>query len=203
MNLDTLDAVFYTTAFLVPGFVWSSVLSMLVPRKTHATEVRLLEFLTLSCVNHGLWSWATFLVLSSGADGQFSNWAALYAFFVLFASPVGLGLLSGYLRQRDRVAVYLDRLGFRTISPEPTAWDYYFSRSKPAFLIVRLTDGSRVYGLFGQNSIAGDSPEQRDLYLEATYQKSRSGEWELVENTGGMLIKAEQIAIIEVRKITE
>ena len=203
MTLDSFNSVLFAIAFLVPGFILSSMLAVTFRRRSRAASDLMLQYLTFSCLNHGLWSWATFLVLSSGADGQYSNWAALYAFFVLFASPVGLGLLSGYSTQRDWVAVYLDRLGFRTISPEPTAWDYYFSRSKPAFLIVRLTDGSRVYGLFGPNSIAGDSPEQRDLYLEATYHKSRSGEWELVENTGGMLIKAEQIAIIEVRKITE
>jgi hypothetical protein len=34
MNFTTFDAVFFTVGFLVPGFVWSAVLSMLVPRKS-------------------------------------------------------------------------------------------------------------------------------------------------------------------------
>ena len=58
MSIDSFEVVFFTVGFLVPGFVWSAVLSMLVPTRTAATEVRFLQFLTLSCINHGLWSWA-------------------------------------------------------------------------------------------------------------------------------------------------
>jgi len=54
--------VFFTVGFLVPGFVWSAVLSLLVPSRRAATEIRFLEFLTLSCLNHGLWSWAVFMI---------------------------------------------------------------------------------------------------------------------------------------------
>ena len=62
MSIDSFEVVFFTVGFLVPGFVWSAVLSMLVPTKTAATEVRFLEFLTLSCINHGV------VVLGAGVD---------------------------------------------------------------------------------------------------------------------------------------
>lgn len=55
ITFDTVDAALITGAFLVPGFIWSAVLSMLVPRRVRAIELRFIEFLTLSCINHALW----------------------------------------------------------------------------------------------------------------------------------------------------
>lgn len=62
---------------------------------------------------------------------------------------------------------------------------------------------SRVFGLFSSESCAGDDPQERDLYLEEQFQPTDSGEWAPVEDSGGVLIKADQIRAIEFRKLTE
>jgi Family of unknown function (DUF6338) len=84
-----------------------------------------------------------------------------------------------------------------------TAWDWYFSQKKPAWVIVTLKNGSRVYGLFGRNSFAGNDPDRRDLYLEATYRLLSNGEWAPNEDTRGILILGDQIAVIEFRYFEE
>jgi hypothetical protein len=66
-----------------------------------------------------------------------------------------------------------------------------------------LKNGSRVYGFYGEQSFAGDDPSHRDLYLEATYRLLPNGEWAPVEDTGGILVMSDQIALIEFRKIAE
>ena len=203
MALGSFEAVFFTAAFLVPGFVWSAVVSMLVPRRVRATELRVLEFLTLSCLNYGLWSWALFLIFRFDFLNRHPVWAAISLTGIIFISPVVLGLVSGRSLQRDWVARFLGRLGSRTVHLAPTAWDYQFSRGKPYWAMVRLSDGSTVYGFYGLGSFASDEPEQRDLYLEATYRLTDSGEWAPVEDTGGVLITGDQIAWIEFRKLTE
>ena len=201
MTFDSFDTVFFTLAFLVPGFIWSSVISMLVPRKSRAMQIRLLEFLTLSCVNHGIWAWAVFLLVKARAVTTHPGWTALAMFGIMFASPVILGLLSGWCRQRDRFAWFLGRLGFQTIHAIPTAWDWHFSRQQPYWVLVTLTDGSRVYGIYGKHSFAGDDPAERDLYLEAQFRPTDSGEWAPIEDTGGVLVKASQISAIEFRRV--
>lgn len=203
MTFDTFDTVFFTAGFLVPGFVWSSVLSMFVPRRTTTTEVRLLEFLALSCINHGIWAWALFLIFSTGFAHNSPVWTAGCLGGIMFVSPIALGLALGLARQKNALARLLERFGFRTIHPVPTAWDWHFGRRNPYWALVTLTNGSRVHGLFGFKSFAGDDPDQRDLYLEATFRRTNSGEWAPVEHTGGVLIKADQIASIEFHKITE
>ena len=97
MTFSSFDAVFYTAGFLVPGFVWSAVLSMLVPRRTVAGEVRFVSFLTLSSINHGLWSWALLLIFRAGLMERYPYWSAVWLFVIIFVSPVVLGLPSAWM----------------------------------------------------------------------------------------------------------
>ena len=41
------------------------------------------------------------------------------------------------------------------------------------------------------------------LYLEAQFRPLEDGQWAPVEDTGGVLIMADQIAAVEFRKLTE
>ncbi|HUG92279.1 MAG TPA: DUF6338 family protein [Planctomycetaceae bacterium] len=203
MTFNTFEAVFFTAGFLVPGFVWSAVLSMLTPPRTVETQVRVVEFLTFSCINHGLWSWALFWIFATGFVTNHPYWAGLSLFAIIFVSPVGLGLLSGVLQQRETVAGFLSWLGLRTVHPIARAWDWHFSRQKPYWVVVTLKDGSQVHGLFGTSSFAASDPRQRDLYLEAQFVPLETGDWAPQEDTAGVLIAADQIAVIEFRKVTE
>lgn len=66
-----------------------------------------------------------------------------------------------------------------------------------------MKNGSRVHGLFGTRSFAGESSEQRDVYIEAVYRIEKTGDWAPVEDSGGVLIMADEIGVIEFRKLTE
>ena len=208
MSFDSLSAVLFTAIFLVPGFVWSSVLSMLVPRSSKAVELRALEFLTLSCINHALWIWLLVPLVASEYLERHPVWTGLALILPVLVSPVALGLFTGWAFQNPRMkgllGRFLRRFGFRTIHELPTAWDYhFFTHPQPYWVIVTLCDGSRVYGLFGYNSFAGDDAAERDLYLEAVYHPTTSGEWAPIEDSGGIIVKADQVAAVEFRKLTE
>lgn len=203
MQFVSLDAVLFTAGFLIPGFIWSAVLSMIVPRRMAGDQVRFLEAFVLSCINNGLWSWALFIIFKSGFLDHHPYWSALMLGGIIFLSPIGLGLLSGYFRQRQTVSRLLGRLGFRTVHPTPTAWDWHFSRERPSWVVVTLKDGSRIHGLFGYQSFAGDDPQHRDLYLEETYRLLETGDWAPVEDSAGVLIMPDEIAAIEFRKYYE
>ena len=146
--IDSFELVFFTVGFLVPGFVWSLVLSLLAPTRSASPQVRLLEFLTLSCINHGLWSWALLPIFLNGFVGNhpvLSGWAF---FGIIFISPIILGIVSGRLLRTDLVARFVSGLGLRMIHWTPRAWDWYFSRSKPCWALVTLNNVAHVYGLF-------------------------------------------------------
>ncbi len=203
MILGSSEVVFFTAAFLVPGFDWSAVLAMRVPARMGSPQIRFLESLTLSCINHGLWSWVLFPVFKTGYLDQHPYLSGLFLFGITYVSPVILGLLSGMLQQKDAVARFLRWLGLRTAHATPRAWDRHFARSEPCWVLVTLKDGSRVYGLFHRRSFAASDPEHRDLFLEAHFHPTDGGQWAPVEDSGGVLIMAEEIAVVEFRRFLE
>jgi hypothetical protein len=206
MQISSLEAVIYTIAFLVPGFVWSATLAMMVPSRTTAQHVSFLNYLTLSCLNHGLWSWALLPIFTTGFINSHPGWTGAFLFIEGFASPVALALVAAEFRQKRWVSRFLQKLGARTIDPIPTAWDWHFSRAKPYWAIVTLRNGSRIFGLFGYESFAGDDPNNHDLFLQRTYRLIGEGdytEWAPVEDSAGVYITADEISVIEFKKMTE
>jgi hypothetical protein len=200
LTFPTLDALIVTALFLVPGYIWSTVHASLMPRRATETQVRIIEFLALSCLNHAVWFWLFGLLFATAFSKVHPGWAGLFLIVPGIVSPFALGLLSGKLYQADWPRRTLGRYGFRTLHQVPTAWDYQFSRLTPYWVIATLKDGSRVYGLFGYHSFASDDPRERDLYLEATFTLREDGEWLPVEGSAGILIRGEQIAALSFRR---
>lgn len=203
MTLDSFDVVFYTAGFLVPGFIWSAVLSMLVPRRASGKELRFLEVLTLSGINYGLWSWAWFLIFKTGFAEIQPYWTGLFLAVIILVSPAVLGIVSAGSQHTEAMGRILGRLGFYPVHPTPTAWDWHFSRGQPAWVLVTLLDGTRIHGLYGLRSFAGDDPERRDLFLQAAYRLLETGEWAPVEETAGVWISGQFIVAVEFRKVAE
>jgi hypothetical protein len=203
MTFDSFNAVFFTAIFIVPGFVWSAVLSMFLARRSGMGDSRVLECFSLSCVNNAIWSWLLFLIYQGQWFEHRQVVASVGLFVVTLVSPVALGVACAYFAQTRKIAIWLHRWGFRTISSIPSAWDYFFSKSWPYWVIVTLKDGSHIYGLYGQQSFAGDEPVSRDLYLEATYHLIDDGQWAPTEDSAGIWLKADEIVSLEFRRLDE
>ena len=203
MSFDTMNAALLAIAFLVPGFILSSVLGTIYRRRSRSATDLTLQYLTFSCINHGLWSWLIVLMIHGNWFQTRLYTAAGLVFLILFASPIALGLLIGNLGRIERIQGLLSAFGFKVHQFIPTAWDFKFAQETPAWVIVRLRDGSSIYGFLGQGSFAGDEPGERDLFLEAVFVPSDNGHWQPVSNTGGILIKAGEIASIEFRRFGE
>ena len=194
MEFNSGTAVLFTAAFLMPGFVWSAVLSMFLPRKAKQSDNRFLEFFTLSCINNSIW-FALFLYFA--LRDYFTRYplaASFWVFVALFVSPMLLGVFSAKMAQTDLLARLLRRLGFRTVRYIKSAWDWRFSRRQALWAVVTLKDGSVVYGYYGSHSFAGDDP--RDIYLEKIY-KPEENRFGSSKDNYGALIMADQISVVE------
>ncbi len=194
MEFTSGTAVLFTAAFLMPGFVWSAVLSMFLTRKAKQADNRFLEFFTLSCINNSIW-FALFVYFALQHYFTSSPLAAsVWVFVALFVSPLLLGIISAKTAQTDLLARLLRRLGFRTVHYIKSAWDWHFSRQQPLWAVVTLKDGSVVYGYYGSDSFAGDDP--RDIYLEKVYKPEENG-FGTTEDNYGAVIMADQISVVE------
>ncbi len=171
--LSSFDAVFYTLAFIVPGFLCDSVLNVMVRRKTLAYERSLLRFLALSCVNYAIWSWLIILIVKSSFFVGRPLLEALGWGLIILVSPVVLGVVLGALSQRNTIRTLLERYGVYTVHPIPTAWDYFFSTTGPVWVLVTLREGHRVAGRFGTRPLRRPSPRSVTYTSKACFE-SRS-----------------------------
>lgn len=197
LTFPTFSALVLTALFIVPGYIWSTVHSRLVPRRSLETQVRIIEFLALSCLNHAPWFWLFGLLFATEFSKNHPGWTGALLVLPGIVSPIALGLFLGRVDQQDLLRAWLGRFGFRTIHQVPSAWDFKFGRTVPCWLIVTLKDGSRVYGRFDTGSFASDDPKERDIFIEAVYVPRDDGEWLPAEGSAGILIRAEQVAAVE------
>lgn len=197
MTFGANENLFLALVFIVPGFIWYTVMSAFVPRRVETKELSLLRFLTLSCINFAIWAWLIYLVLTSNVFLMSLGWSATAWAIVTFVSPVILGVIFGKGSQSGVFRNFLQRLGFYTIHPIPTGWDYFFSQEEPVWVLVTLIDESQVGGFFGPKSFASDEPGERDIYIQEVFKVSQDGPWEGVDKSKGILIKGDHVKHIE------
>ena len=199
MTLPSFDAVFFTLAFLVPGFIWDWASRVVVPRGAETRESSLLRFLTLSAINYGFWVWLIYLLAKSDFFVSNPLRSGVAWVLVIFLSPVLFGLGLATLSQRSAGRQLLHLLGISTVHPIPTAWDYFFSRTRPVWILATLSDGSRIAGYFGAESFASSEHDARDIYLEGMYTLNDAGPWTEAPRNAGVWISGSEIRHLEFR----
>lgn len=116
---------------------------------------------------------------------------------VVFAGPAALGLVLGINIQRNLVRGLLGRIGLFTVHVLPTAWDWKFAGAlEEQWVLVTLKNGISFAGLFGKESFASSSSDERDLYIQWIYDIDEDGTWSS-PGRKGVLISATEVSTIE------
>ena len=196
---ETFSGVILLIVFLVPGFVWRTVEGQLV---------YLDKRLEWEKFAFGLLSRSTFVYLPFAPllyhlweDRWLDShplWTSLVALGMIVILPTLYGLCAGTWRQKRWGARLLEKLGLKTFEQHhiPTAWDHLFSKIRPAWVVVTLKNGNKVYGFMGTASYLSSESEERDIYISHTLQLAESGEMEFVKNTRGIYIAASEVSVI-------
>jgi hypothetical protein len=191
----SIQAVLVVVIFLMPGFVASRVLSYTYP-SSEPTDARLiLTAITLSCFNYALLSWL-FVLSWKKLWYQNTTFLVFLVLLTLLISPVlsSLGLLK-LVRSRW---VRTFRQTFGIPHPDPKAWDYFFRRGIPCWVVATLRSGRVIGGLYGSNSFASSYPSAEDLYLEQLCNMTPEGGMAgLAALTVGGIIRMENVELLE------
>ncbi|MFZ5909243.1 MAG: DUF6338 family protein [Chloroflexota bacterium] len=199
MIIDSFTTLFFILAFIIPGFIFNSVYRKFVPVRYQEKEATFLNFVTVSCVNYGVWSWLLFWVYQSKFYELYPLKTGLIWLLLIFISPVLLGIAWGIISMNQMVERIFGKVGINTIHPIPTSWDYKFSSThEPKWVLVTLKDKSLVAGLWGNASFASSDQQERDIYIQKVYKISPKSSWEATpDNNDGIWISGEQIRSIE------
>jgi hypothetical protein len=197
MTIANIDTLFFTLAFVIPGFLWHSVQSIFVPRGESPKHTLFLTCLAFSCINYALWSWLVYGILTGSWFTEHWGWTGFLWFTIIFTSPVVLGVLVGFVNQKEVVRRCFERMGLTSIHAIPTAWDYkFYNTREPVWVQVELLDGKKICGLFGTSSFASSTPKERDVYIEKAVV-IKDGRWQPLERSDGVWINGSQVKCIE------
>ncbi|MBU1262924.1 hypothetical protein KJ640_08275 [bacterium] len=190
-----LISIIIIIIFIIPGFICEWAFSLLVSRKEKEATYLILECITLSCLYYAFFSWAIVLIFHYKIY-EYIVWFAIILSLLLFILPIIVGYGFGKAIFSNRLRRFREWLGI-TI-PIPKAWDCYFGRSIPCWVLITLNDGVKIGGFWGPDSFVSSFPSPEDIYLEILVKVDENGNFgEVEKDTRGALIERERIKIIE------
>lgn len=171
MKLEDFSNAYFVVSVLVPGFIYSGVMSAFVPtRAQKEKELILLRYLTATAFNYAICSPLIYLLIFGIVSQDNPAGQAFCWFFIIFIAPIILAMARARIVQRDGLGWLYRFLGLRSISPVPTGWDWVFSTTDPCYVLITLTDGTEIAGYFGRRSMASPDPERKDIFVERVYK---------------------------------
>jgi hypothetical protein len=191
MGFFDVEAIKLIIVFFVPGFISIKVYDLLVPTEKRDFSKSVLEVISYSCINFALLFWILILINQESFYAQYKFWYFGLTFLVIFISPITWPIILKNLLSSKF-------LKGKIIHPTPKAWDHFFSVGKSFWVLVHLKNGDLIGGLYGENSFASSFPNEQDLYLEEVWRVDKNGQFiERIHQTGGLLIKDQQIEFLE------
>lgn len=177
--------------FVVPGFVAMRTHDLLIPAEARDWGSSLVEAIAYSMLNVAALFWFIGLLQRQGFQQQHPVLHGLGMFGVLFVAPVGWAFLARYIITSPLVR----RL---VLDPSPTAWDFFFSKRRPAWVLFHLKTGQKLGGLFWLDSTASAYPNTADIYVEEVWRLDDQNRFiERIDQTAGALLKRDDCSLIE------
>jgi hypothetical protein len=132
------------------------------------------------------------------------HWNPTFTVFVEYlALPVAIGIAVAATANRVWTDRFWRAIGLQPVHHIPTAWDYVFSDlSSEQFILVTLTDGSQVAGLFGRGSFASSNEGERDLLIASVWDITESG-WTEPGERRSVLLCGKDIKCVEFLRADE
>jgi hypothetical protein len=196
--LDFLKApenLYLLLFFIVPGLVIVYVRSRFISGRMPSHAENVLGYLVLSLLYYSI-----VLPFIAQALNLREPWIARAAAWTMLTlvGPALFGLLLGVWAQKEWGVWLANKIGLSTIHVIPAAWDWRFSKMPRGgmFVMVTLTSGERVAGLFGTKTFASSDTAERDLYLEEEYSVDGDN-WETRPARVGILIPVKEVRYIE------
>lgn len=182
--------------FFIPGFISIKIWSLIVANELKKVSDYVLEIISYSCFNFALFSWLILLM------NKYSEWFNQYYFFNIigYLLMILIGpIIWPIILYKIRTSKYFCE---RFLIPIPKSWDYFFSKREECFILIHLTNGSLIGGIYSNDSYASSYPESEDLYIEEIWKIDEKGHFiNKLEGTKGLWVPKSSYDYIEFLKL--
>ncbi|MHC1719125.1 MAG: DUF6338 family protein [Clostridiaceae bacterium] len=118
-------------------------------------------------------------------------WYYFINFIILFVIPIIWPIIISKVLKLEYFKGHI-------IHPIPQAWDWFFGKCKPYYVLIHLKNSHLIGGLYSENSYASAFPFKKDMYIEEVWKVKDNGEFDSkIEGTKGMWISKEDFDYIE------
>ena len=167
LTITSIDAVFYTAVFLLPGFIMNAIIEKTNPPSRHYAEKFFLRCFAFSILSCACYSWAYQPIIKNGISCITLYWLQLILISIVGSTV--LAIFISMIMQKHYIDKILQFTCLNTIHSIPNAWDYVFSKQKECFVIVTLYDDTKIKGWYSTKSFAASGNEETDLFLPQLY----------------------------------
>jgi len=165
----TLPQFAALVALFLPGFVSLKVDRLIQPGKLSGAAEFIVDALAYSLLNAAFFGWAIWRA-SDELQSATPNYPLVWVLGLLIC-VAGPAIWPALFRWAQRFGAKRRWL----LGPHRFAWDDFFSRKEPCWVIVHLKSGKLVGGYFGPESRATVEPESGHIYLEELWRLDRTG----------------------------
>jgi len=168
---------------------------LLMPAKALDWQNSIIEGLFYSSINYGFCLPLLSLILYLFTIKANPFMLFFVGLFVLFVAPIIWPIIFTKMVKSKKI--------FKNLQiPFPKAWDFFFDKRKPCFVLIHLKNGKLIGGYYGINSYATSYPNEGDLYLELVYETDNLGHFgKCIQDSKGMLIRQNDYDYIELFSI--
>ncbi len=186
-----IDSIAYIILFLIPGFVFQSVVDRYTHLRKREGNEKIIGILTSSAFLHAV-AVPAFVLLIHPENRW---WLGVGLVVALLGWPMTAGFLFGRFSDGRCGEWFRQKLGANPNGP--TAWSYFFGKREAVLVRAILDDGSIVAGAYFNDSCSS-GPGTEDLYLEKQYVTGDDGCLvKLVEHSRGCWIPAARLRCLE------
>jgi hypothetical protein len=164
MDIFQIDKISLFIIFIIPGFISMKIWGFMVPTKTRNMNEIFLDVITYSCLNFTLTSWLIVIIGKEGFQKEHFNLFVVCLLLILFVFPIVWPVLLRFIVQTKYVSK-------RVLHFIPSAWDFHFNKGEQQYVLIHLTDGHKIGGLWGFSS---SYPNPEDIYISFRNMESES-----------------------------
>jgi len=191
MDIWEIDKLALFLLFFIPGFISIKTYQLIVASDKFNFTESLAEAVGFSSINFAFFSWAIILIHKNDFPVNHPFWYYLISFVIIFIAPIFWSVLFVILTKAKILRKWV-------ISPVKTAWDFYFEKRKSFWVIVNLTDGEKIGGVYSFNSFSSSYPAKEQIYLEELWEINNDKFFiKKIDRSQGIIILGEQIKSIE------
>ena len=201
MILENWETIVYTCVFLLPGFIINELVDSIVPPKAFKELKFFFSCIIYSIINLAVWIWLDIIIFEKLKSKTIPFYIILSSSNIV--TSIITGTLIGLIKHCELPRKIFRLFKVHMNNPIPTAWDYFFNKKEPCFVVVTLKSGKTVYGLYSTESFASSENSERDLYIEETYNFNDEKEWKKIPRNKGIYINREEIETIEFYSMEE